>query len=94
MERERDIEKYLTARVERLGGVAFKFVSPGNDGVPDRLVILPGGRILLVELKASHGRLRPIQVWQQERIRRRGVEVHTVWSREQVDELLGGGDAG
>ena len=93
MDREKDIEKYMACRIERLGGVAFKFTSPGNDGVPDRLVILPGGRILFVELKTKGGRLKPIQVWQQERIRRRGVEVRTVWSKAQVDELLEGGDA-
>ena len=93
MYRERDIEKYMTGRIERLGGVAFKFVSPGNDGVPDRLVLLPGGRILFIELKTKGGRVKPIQAWQQERLRRRGAEVHTVWSKAQVDELLGGGDA-
>ena len=88
MDRERDVERYLVGRVERMGGMCMKFVSPGNDGVPDRIVILPGGVIVLVELKARHGRLNSIQRWQQGCLKRRDVDVRTVWSREQVDEML------
>lgn len=56
--RESTIEAYLRDRVKELGGKAYKFVSPGNDGVPDRLVCLPGGRAVFVELKAP-GKKRP-----------------------------------
>lgn len=49
--RESELEKKFRERVRQAGGKAYKFVSPGNDGVPDRLVILPGGRIGFVELK-------------------------------------------
>ena len=49
---ERDIEKALVARVKDLGGLCEKFVSPGRRSVPDRIVTLPGGRIIFVELKA------------------------------------------
>ena len=55
--RERDIEKILVEGVRKLGGKAFKFVSPGNDGVPDRIIIMPGGRVYFVELKTEVGRL-------------------------------------
>ena len=44
---EREIEKKLVDGVRKLGGRAYKFVSPGNDGVPDRIVVLPG-RVLLL----------------------------------------------
>ena len=50
--RERDVERYLRERVKQLGGRAYKFVSPGNNGVPDRIVMLPGGKLFFVELKA------------------------------------------
>ena len=46
--RERDIEKKMLNAVRKMGGEAFKWVSPGNDGVPDRIVMLPGGRLIFV----------------------------------------------
>ena len=97
MDRERDIERYLTRRVEVAGGICYKFIAPGNDGVPDRLVILPGGIVTFVELKAPKGRLRSIQRWQQERIRTKGCDVRTIWTKQQVDEFMrekGGGPDG
>ncbi|TFA77367.1 nuclease [Escherichia coli] len=51
-ERESLIEKHLVAEVKKSGGVAFKFVSPGRRSVPDRIVLLPGGRLVFVECKA------------------------------------------
>lgn len=70
-ERESLIEKHLVAEVKKAGGVAFKFISPGRRSVPDRIVLLPGGRIVFVECKApgkppragqlrEHGRLRAL----------------------------------
>ena len=93
-EREKSIEAYLRRRVEVAGGICYKFVAPGNDGVPDRIVILPGGSVTFVELKSKGGRLESIQRWQQDRIRKRDVDVRTIWTRQQVDEFMqekGGG---
>lgn len=59
--REKDIENILVAEVKKLGGRAYKWVSPGNDGVPDRIVILPGERPYFVELKSETGRLSALQ---------------------------------
>ena len=70
--REREIEKWLREQIKNLGGRALKFTSPGNDGVPDRIVFLPGGRVYLVELKAIGGRLSPIQVMAAESLRALG----------------------
>ena len=53
--RERDVEKVLVDEVRRLGGRAYKWTSPGNAGVPDRMVIMPGHRPIFVELKADGG---------------------------------------
>ena len=54
---EKEIEKRLCDGVKKLGGYAYKFTSPGNDGVPDRMVIMPGGDITFVELKTDTGKL-------------------------------------
>ena len=58
--RERDVEKILVGEVKRLGGRAYKWVSPGNDGVPDRIVIFPGRKPVFVELKTETGKLSPL----------------------------------
>lgn len=64
MEREKYIEAYIRRRIIEMGGLFFKFTSPGNDGVPDRIAIFPDGRIVFVELKAQHGKLSLIQSYQ------------------------------
>lgn len=88
--RERDIETYLRARVKAAGGRAYKFVSPGNSGVPDRIVIMPGGRVVFVELKAPGKKPTELQKYQQERLRALGCDVRVIDSREGVDELIEG----
>lgn len=59
--REKEIEKILVDEVRGLGGRAYKWVSPGNDGVPDRIVIFPGQWPIFVELKADRGIVSPLQ---------------------------------
>lgn len=86
--RERDIEAYLRDRVKAVGGWAPKWVSPGNSGVPDRIVFLPGGRIVFVELKATGEKPRPLQLVQHKRLRELGQDVRVIDSREQVDDLI------
>ena len=75
--RERDIETVLVSEVRKHGGRAYKFVSPGNDGVPDRLVVMPGGVVIFVELKSDTGRLSMQQKVQIRRLQdmRQWVEV-------------------
>lgn len=93
--REKEIEKYLRDRVRAIGGRAYKFVSPGNDGVPDRLVCLPGGRVVFVELKAPGMTPRPLQIHQIGMLRLLGFRVEVIDSKEQVDRFVRevGGDA-
>lgn len=86
--REKDIEARLREGVKKLGGRAYKFVSPGNSGVPDRLVCLPGGWVLFVELKAPGKKPTALQERQQEYLRGLGFTVYTLNSSEAVDELL------
>lgn len=75
---ERDIEKKLVKSVRLLGGRAYKWVSPGNSGVPDRIVILPGGRVIFVELKTDTGSLTPLQKRQIEVLESVGADVMVV----------------
>lgn len=72
---EKELEKKFAEAVKKCGGIAFKFVSPGNAGVPDRLVVLPGGHIGFVELKQEGKRPTPLQRRQQNRLRELGCFV-------------------
>ena len=72
---ESEIEKRLVKLVREAGGRAYKFVSPGNVGVPDRIVVLPGGRIWFVELKTETGRISPAQERQLETMKSLGANV-------------------
>lgn len=85
---EKEIERYLVNQVKKFGGRAYKFVSPGNAGVPDRLVCLPGGIVALAELKAPGKKPRPLQQSTILQLRMMGVRVYVVHSREEVDWML------
>lgn len=85
---EKEIEQYLVKRAKDLGGRAYKFVSPGNSGVPDRLVCLPGGIVAMAELKAPGKNPRPLQQSAILQLRMLGVRVYVVHSREEVDMML------
>ncbi|MBT9431653.1 VRR-NUC domain-containing protein [Candidatus Sodalis endolongispinus] len=74
-QRESSIEKHLFAEVRKAGGVAFKFISPGVRGVPDRVVLLPGGRIVFVECKAPGEKPLPEQLRQHARLHALGFDV-------------------
>ena len=86
--REKEIESYLRDRIRRIGGKAYKFVSPGNNGVPDRLVCLPGGRAVFVELKAPGKTLRPLQVRRKRQLEALGFSVYCIDSPDQIGEIL------
>lgn len=85
---EKDIEKYFVRRVREAGGKAYKFVSPGNNGVPDRMVCLPGGRVVFVELKAPGKSPRPMQIHQIGILREFGFRVEIVDSKESADKFI------
>ena len=85
---ERDIEAYLVKRVKAIGGHAYKFVSPSNRGVADRLVVLPGGVVWFVEVKAEGGRLSPLQTLFIEQMKRLEQNVTVLWNKEEVDAFI------
>ena len=59
--REKQVETKLVTETKSMGGLALKFTSPGLDGVPDRLVLLPGGKMAFIEVKAPGKTMRPLQ---------------------------------
>lgn len=86
--RERELEKMFTTEVKKVGGVALKFVSPGFDGMPDRLVLMPGGRTFFVELKRPGEKPRPLQRARHRMLYSFGFAVFVVDSIEKLDEVL------
>ena len=85
---EKDIELNLTAMVERHGGLCLKWVCPGWAGVPDRILLLPGGRVCFVETKRPKGgRLSALQKWWQKRLTSLGFFSGVVWANADIDAL-------
>ncbi len=82
------VEKKLVTGIKALNGRAYKFISPGNSGVPDRICILPGGKIYFVELKRPGGKLSKLQGIQQRRLESMGCNVRTIWTAIDVDYFL------
>lgn len=89
MESEKSTEKYLREEIKKLGGTAYKFVSPGQTGVPDRLVCLPGGKVFFVELKSEGRKSTPVQKRQQEKLKTLGFRVYAdIDTKEKVREVI------
>ena len=86
--REKNIETRLVAEVRRRGGIAPKFISPGLDGVPDRLILLPGGKIVFTELKAPGKTLRPLQALRKRQLEKLGFRVFVIDDAEQIGGVL------
>lgn len=85
--RENKVERYLDKEVKELGGMTRKWVSPGRDGVPDRIVFL-NGEIYFVEVKTVDGRLSTAQVREHARLIEQGAQVFTVKGEKGVDDFL------
>lgn len=85
---EKDIEKLFRDEIKKAGGEAYKFTSPGNDGVPDRIVMLPGGRIVFVELKTDTGKLSKLQELQCRQIADLGQTVRVLHGLAEVRDFF------
>ena len=91
MTKEASIEDYLREQTEALGGVCIKLSPVGLRGVPDRLMVLPGPRVVFVELKRPKGGvISALQHWWRKRLLALGCEHHFVKTRAEVDALLRG----
>ena len=86
--REKIIEKKLVQAVKTSGGIAPKFVSPGFDGMPDRIVLLPGGYIGFVEVKSVGCKPRPLQLARHRLLRGLGFKVYLLDDEQQIGGLL------
>ena len=85
---EKEIERKLVNAVRNAGGMCPKYVSPGMDGMPDRLVLMPGGRLAFVETKAPGKKPRPLQLHRHAQLRALGFDVYVVDKPEQIGEVL------
>ena len=86
--RERDIERKLVNAVKAAGGICPKWVSPGFDGMPDRIILIPGARIGFVEVKAPDEKPRPLQESRHRLLRRLGFKVFVLDNIEQIGGII------
>ncbi len=86
--REKTVESTFTSAVKAKGGLAVKFTSPGFNGMPDRLVMFPGGRIAFVEVKAPGEKPRPLQLSRMKLLRRLGFKVYVLDSIDQIGGII------
>lgn len=93
--RENKLEQKLVTTVKHMGGIAPKFVSPGFDGMPDRIVLLPYGMIGFVEVKVMGCKPRPLQLARHKKLRDLGFKVYVLDDEKQIETILQsiGGDA-
>lgn len=85
---EREVEKFFKDQLEKRGAIVWKFVSPGQAGVPDRVVLLPGGRTVFAEMKAPGKKPRPLQRAVFSRMARTGHPVFVIDSKEAVEKFM------
>ena len=85
---EKELERKFVNILRKRGCIVYKFVSPGNAGVPDRLVVTPKGTVHFAELKQKGKLLRPLQVMQAKRLAKNHVKVHLVDSMEAIQTFI------
>ena len=86
--RESFIEEKLTKAVKQNGGICWKFTSPGTAGVPDRIILMPEGRIAFVEVKAPGEKPRPLQLSRHRLLRRLGFKVYVLDALEDIKKII------
>jgi len=86
---EKDLEAKLVKDVRRMGGRCLKWVSPGNRGVPDRIVLLPGGRIRFVEMKRpKESKIDSLQKFWARVLTEMGFKAYTVSTPEELEQII------
>ena len=86
--REKYIEQKLVKAVKAAGGIAPKFISPGLAGMPDRLVLLPEGKIAFIEVKGYGIKPRPLQIKRHGMLRQLGFKVYVLDEQRQIGGIL------
>ena len=85
---ESTVERHLREEAKKRKGMALKFVSPGMNGVPDRIVLMPDGKMAFVELKAPGKKIRPLQEKRKRTLEELGFLVFCVDSKEMIGGVL------
>lgn len=85
---EKRIEQKLVKATKDMGGIAPKFVSPGFDGMPDRLVLLPCGKLAFVEVKSPGQKPRALQAARHKLLRGLGFRVYVLDDKQQIGVIL------
>lgn len=86
--REKDIEQALRKAVKAQGGIALKLVSPSFIGIPDRLILMPKGKVAFVELKSTGSKLRPLQIKRKRQLELLGFKVYCIDGMEQIGGVI------
>ena len=86
--REKTIESMFLKAVKEKGGLAVKFISPGFNGMPDRIVLMPHGRIVFVEVKAPRKQPRPLQLARHRLLRELGFRVYVLDHPDQIGGII------
>jgi hypothetical protein len=85
---ERQVEQYLCKRIADIKGVSYKWSSPAHAGVPDRICVLPGGRVYFIEVKKDGGRLSRLQQFVGDKLTSLGCQSYTVYGITGVDKFI------
>ena len=88
MSKEKSIEQKLVKAVKKVGGVCWKFVSPGTNAVPDRIILIAMGKIAFVEVKAPGEKPRPLQVSRIKQIRNLGFKVYVLDDESKIGGII------
>ena len=88
MSKEKNIEQKLVTAVKKVGGVCWKFVSPGTNAVPDRIILIAMGKIAFVEVKAPGEKPRPLQVSRIKQIRNLGFKVYVLDDESKIGGII------
>lgn len=88
IESEKVLERKLNSGVKKLGGLSFKFVPQLISGIPDRIILLPGGRIFFAEIKTTKKKPKKLQMFWINNIRKLGFRVEVIDTSEQIDKIL------
>lgn len=86
--REKTVEQQLVKAVKSAGGIALKFISPGYDGMPDRIILFPHGKMAFVEVKAPGKRPRPLQQSRHRLLQKLGFKVYVLDDIDQIGGIL------
>ena len=88
MMNEKILERKLVSAVKMMGGICPKFISPGLDGVPDRIILLPDGHIGFAEIKTTGQKMRPLQIRRKKQFEKLGFSVFLLNGPEQIGGII------